>query len=104
LSKDESYQEFDDVSTEIGWWRVKKVLVDVSEHARTCSKVVECSLDSLWIGATLGRSYGRVGSCNLKKNRSLFVCDGWLGGELVCEGIVPREVDANFREAQFQQF
>ncbi len=40
---------------------------------------------------------------NLEYDRRLLVCQGCLYNELVGEGIAPRKVDTNFREAELKK-
>jgi hypothetical protein len=49
-------QGFNGLSAEIGRWRVKEVLVDISEHASRGLEVVVCSLKSGLVTTILGGS------------------------------------------------
>lgn len=78
---------------------MQKVLVDIGEHAGAGAEVMKGELHALWIRSVLGSGDGRVGGGDLEEDGCLFVGDGCLHGDLIGEGIVPREVDADLGEA-----
>ena len=103
LGKDEADEEPDHLAAEVGRGCMQKVFVDICEHASTGSEVVEGELQALWIGPILRCGDGGVGGSNLEEDGGLFVGDGGLHGDLVGEGIVPGEVDANLGEAELEE-
>jgi hypothetical protein len=83
---------------------MQEVVVDVLKHARAGAKVIEGSLETLWVRPTLLRSNRRVCRGDLEDDRCLLERDGGLGCELGCESISPGKVDADFWEPEFEKF
>ena len=82
---------------------MQEVVVDIREHARASTRVVESPFETLWIRPVLGCGNRRMRSCDLEDDGRLLVRDGRLRRELVRERVAPREVHPDFREPELEE-